>query len=360
MKERNLLIAVAALVIVVAIAFAFASPRTSRFGSENETTEVASAGDQPERPRLDGARLCASSAGFQQLKAAAFREAISVRGDSGNLDRLAATSVVRMEGTEVTSEDAGTGLVTCTGRFVIELPPGAERGFGGQRRLSSDVTYTAQASEGGGAAVYQLISADELVSSLAAFDIDTSLQPAEVEVAEASPPEEQLPVIIRREPAERPQPREEAREEPKQAPRPTPPPARAAREEDDRPQRTPPARAEREEPKERTVRPRPEPRTQAPEPRPARTTARPSFNCRQAGTRSERLVCSSERLAAKDRAMSNLFFSAYDAADARRRAELQRTRNRFLAYRERCANEACISEAYDGRMQEIRDIMEAE
>jgi hypothetical protein len=81
--------------------------------------------------------LCASNAGFQQLKAAAFREAIEVRGDAGSLDRLAATSVVRMDQPEVTSEDAETGLVTCTGRFVIELPPGAERGFGGQRRLAA-------------------------------------------------------------------------------------------------------------------------------------------------------------------------------------------------------------------------------
>ena len=56
--------------------------------------------------------------------------------------------------------------------------------------------------------------------------------------------------------------------------------------------------------------------------------------------------------------MSSLFFSALNDADPRTRTELQRTRNRFLNYRERCASEACISEAYDGRMQEIRDIVE--
>jgi len=46
-------------------------------------------------------------------------------------------------------------------------------------------------------------------------------------------------------------------------------------------------------------------------------------------------------------------------ADSRTRAELRRTRDRFLAYRERCGSEACVAEAYDGRMQEIRDIMAA-
>ena len=70
------------------------------------------------------------------------------------------------------------------------------------------------------------------------------------------------------------------------------------------------------------------------------------------------MICSSDRLASKDRAMSSLFFSALNDANPRTRRELQRTRNRFLSYRERCSSEACIAEAYDGRMQEIRDIVE--
>jgi uncharacterized protein len=69
------------------------------------------------------------------------------------------------------------------------------------------------------------------------------------------------------------------------------------------------------------------------------------------------MVCGSNRLAAKDRAMSSLFYSALADADRRTRSELRRTRDRFLAYRERCGSEACVAEAYDGRMDEIRDIM---
>ncbi len=35
---------------------------------------------------------------------------------------------------------------------------------------------------------------------------------------------------------------------------------------------------------------------------------------------------------------------------------LRETRDRFLAYRERCRSEACIAEAYEGRIREIEDI----
>jgi len=69
------------------------------------------------------------------------------------------------------------------------------------------------------------------------------------------------------------------------------------------------------------------------------------------------MVCGSSGLAASDRAMSSAYFSALASADDRQKAALRRTRNRFLAYRERCGSEACIADAYQGRMLEIRDIM---
>lgn len=69
------------------------------------------------------------------------------------------------------------------------------------------------------------------------------------------------------------------------------------------------------------------------------------------------MVCSSSRLAALDRAMSSQFYSAMADADGRTRAELRRTRDRFLAYRESCGSEACVADAYQGRMREIGDIM---
>jgi nitrite reductase/ring-hydroxylating ferredoxin subunit len=45
-------------------------------------------------------------------------------------------------------------------------------------------------------------------------------------------------------------------------------------------------------------------------------------------------------------------------ASPEQQALLRRTRDRFLAYRDRCPDRKCIGDAYVGRMREIRDIME--
>jgi uncharacterized protein len=86
-------------------------------------------------------------------------------------------------------------------------------------------------------------------------------------------------------------------------------------------------------------------------------SSNPSFNCRSARTAGEKRVCASQSLAARDRAMSSMFYSALSAASPSARRELRRTRDRFLAYRDRCGSDACVAEAYEGRMREIRDIM---
>jgi hypothetical protein len=184
--------------------------------------------------------------------------------------------------------------------------------------------------------------AEPIIYKLAAFDLKRQRMPAPAlepgtALADASAvPPVAVPVPVQEPmPAPEPQVRVVQREAPPPQPRPRPV--------ESRPEPRPEPRVE----------PRPEPRTE-----PVRATAsRPSFNCRSARSRSERMVCSSDSLAAKDRAMSSLFYSALADADPRTRAELRRTRDRFLAYRERCGSEACVAEAYDGRVQEIRDII---
>jgi uncharacterized protein len=69
------------------------------------------------------------------------------------------------------------------------------------------------------------------------------------------------------------------------------------------------------------------------------------------------MVCGSASLAARDRAMSSQYYAALANADSSQRRALRKTRDRFLAYRERCGSEACVADAYNGRMMEIRDIM---
>lgn len=343
MDRRKLFLAVAALVVVVLAAFGLATNSDRGITRNPDRVDTADAGETTAQS-LDERQLqqlCASSATAARLKQVAFEEAFRVRNaDPTNLDRLAASSVVRMENPEVRSFDDGSDVVTCAGRFVLELPPGAERAFNGERRLVADVEYSAQTGTAG-ATVYQLNGAEPLIYRLASFDMQNAPpQPAlpgeEVELAEALPPalggpEEEDET---EEPTGTPTPRATAEPTPRPSPRattrPTPTPS---------PRRTEAAREGEEPPARR------------------RASSNPSFNCRYARSRSEIMVCESSRLAAKDRAMASVFYSALNDADPRQRRELRRTRDRFLAYRDRCANEACIAEAYDGRIEEIRDIM---
>jgi uncharacterized protein len=101
----------------------------------------------------------------------------------------------------------------------------------------------------------------------------------------------------------------------------------------------------------------PPPAPAAPAPAPPRATASPSFNCASARTRGEIAVCNDAGLASLDRQMASQFNSAMGRADSGERALLQRTRGRFLSYRDSCRSDSCIADAYRGRMREIQDIM---
>jgi len=91
---------------------------------------------------------------------------------------------------------------------------------------------------------------------------------------------------------------------------------------------------------------------------PSSYPGRPSFDCANAHTKGEIAVCSDSGLSALDVNMAAQYRRALGNADDEQRAALQSTRDRFLAYRDRCANRQCVGDAYVGRMREIRDIME--
>ena len=85
--------------------------------------------------------------------------------------------------------------------------------------------------------------------------------------------------------------------------------------------------------------------------------ARPSFNCGAARTRGERAVCSDPGLAALDRQMASEYQRAISGSPPDRQALLRQTRDRFLSFRDSCGSDACIADAYRGRMREISDIV---
>lgn len=102
----------------------------------------------------------------------------------------------------------------------------------------------------------------------------------------------------------------------------------------------------------------------APKPVPVRKPSAPvvkasttNFACGAGRPLSERLMCASPTLGAKERRMMGVYYSALDNADARTRRVLQETAGDFLAYRNNCRTEACLSGAFDERVAEIRDIM---
>jgi uncharacterized protein YecT (DUF1311 family) len=92
---------------------------------------------------------------------------------------------------------------------------------------------------------------------------------------------------------------------------------------------------------------------------PATTSpGRPSFNCANARSSGEAAVCADSGLATLDVNMATQYRRALASATPAQKAVLQSTRDRFLAYRDRCPSRQCVADGYVGRMREIRDIME--
>ena len=241
-------------------------------------------------------KRCASQSTYDLIKRELFRRAAQVRGsDQAAFNKLAAYAVIRMERPVLESEDKGA--VNCSGSLSLDLPPGVAVA-GGRRTLSADVDYALQRAADGSGEVLTLGGADAIITPLAT--LSRIAQPA------ATPA---TPLNIA-------DPSYDGPGEVAPAGPAVPPP---------------------------------------PPPEPA--TARPSFSCTNARTRSEIAVCNDSGLAALDRQMASHFRRAMAAATPGERAMLSRSRDRFLAFRDRCASDACIADAYRGRIAEITDIM---
>jgi hypothetical protein len=76
-----------------------------------------------------------------------------------------------MEDPVVKGWDPSLDIVRCKGRFILEVPPGAEGAFGGNRRLQADLDYTAQGAADGSGFVYQQAGGERIVAALAAFNV---------------------------------------------------------------------------------------------------------------------------------------------------------------------------------------------
>jgi uncharacterized protein YecT (DUF1311 family) len=253
-------------------------------------------GNEVTASREDPEQRCSSRATYDQIKRELFRRAAALRGsDQAVFGNIAGYSTIRMEAPALSDENAETDAVSCNGSLTLDLPPGVAV-VGGRRSLSADVLYTIQPAADGSGSVVTLANADDIITPLATL---ARTQPPAGETLNQVAPVTEAPAVEPAAPADPLAPTSDA---------------------------------------------------------PA-ATANPSFNCANARTSGEVAVCNDAGLAALDRRMAAQFSSAMSDANAEQRANLQRTRDAFLGYRDRCPNNACIAETYRGRMREIRDIM---
>ena len=292
---------VAGVLVALLLAYLFIGNRDSANRDKLTDEQVAggSAADDPEK-------RCGSQRTYDLIKRELFRRAAQLRGsDQSAFDRLAAYSAVRMDAPMLQSHDEDLQRVTCAGALALDLPPGVAV-VGGRRTLTANIGYSIQPSADGNGDVLTLSSAEGIIAPLATLArVGSTTGEALVPGAPNAPAA--LP-----EPAAAPLAPPTAAPPPQPAPRPAPAP---------------------------------------------RATANPSFNCRDARTRGEIAVCSDAGLAGLDRQMASQFNAAMSRADSGERALLQRTRSRFLAYRDSCRSDSCIADAYRGRIREIQDIM---
>jgi hypothetical protein len=294
---------IAGVLVLLLLLYVFVGNRGDASRDKLSDSQVAgtTASEDPEA-------RCGSQRTYDLIKRELFRRAAQLRGsDEAAFDRLAAYSVVRMDAPMLQGQDEDAGRISCAGALALDLPPGVAV-VGGRRTLTANIGYAIQPSADGNGDVLTLTSAEGIITPLATL--------ARVGSTTGEPLAPGVPSADADAPAT-----SDSGVNPPPAPI-TPPPVQAA-----------------------------------PDPTPARANANPSFNCRNARTRGEIAVCGDAGLASLDRQMASQFNSAMGRADLEERALLQRTRSRFLSYRDQCRSDSCIASTYRARMREIEDIM---
>jgi hypothetical protein len=333
MRRLNpiILFALAAVLALLLVAYVFTGGSRSNPDRINDR--------QAEEPsRKSTAQGCGAQQTHGLIKRELFRRAAQLRGtDQASFDQLAAHSVLRVESVQSRGGNEDAGTFNCSGAVTLDLPPNVSV-VGGRRALTADLDYAVQPSADGAGNIVTLSNAESIITPLAALAPNgaATAQPAST-VAAADSPGDPAPTAasVPPRPTARPAPPAEATSPRRQAPVEV--------------TRRPDTTATRSTPAPTAARPVTQPPQQA--------TASPSFNCRYARTASEIAVCRNADLASLDRQMAAQFNSGLSRGTPEQRGLLQRTRNRFLSYRNKCRTNECITNAYSGRMREISDIM---
>jgi uncharacterized protein YecT (DUF1311 family) len=335
----NIALIAAGILILALVLWTVASTRR---GNPDRLTESSAIVRPGQAPAADSSKRCGAQATYDLIKRDLFRRAAALRGsEQSDFDKVSTYAVVRIDRPLLDSEDEGTGAISCSGTLTLDLPPGLAV-VGGRRSLSGDIGYALQRSADGNGQVLTLTRADAIITPLATLArVGQGSTDAQAPVDTQSPTGDDgyVPIPSASPPAASPDVRQ-----------PAPPPPVVRRE-----VRPPPAPAPIRPEVRRPPAPPIRPEVRAPA-APPRTSARPSFNCRSARTHGEIAVCRNGGLASLDRQMAAQYVNAMRDADPGTRAQLRRSRDRFLGYRDRCPSDDCIADTYRGRMREIRDI----
>jgi hypothetical protein len=247
-------------------------------------------------------KLCSSKQTYDLIRRELFRRAAELRGrDQAAYDKLSNYALLRMENPVMESEDAQTGAVNCAASMALDLPPGVAA-VGGRRTLRSDIDYTIRQAADESGSVVELRNADSIITQLATLSrvANYSGAPSTMDVANqvvSNGPTLSMPAA----------------------------PQGAS------------------------------PQESAPPENPVEHG--PSFSCTHPKSRAEAAICGDVGLSSLDRDVAWQFGRAMADATPLQRAQLQNSRNRFLAYRDRCPDRRCMAQAYIGRLREIRDIV---
>jgi uncharacterized protein YecT (DUF1311 family) len=291
-----------ALMLAASLATVACGPRNQ---DKLEDNELASAEGGAKSAPVDD--RCTRRATTDELKNQLFARAAQIRGSNGdNYAKIAGYALIEVDGSVPLAPVSNAELVDCKGHATVRLPAGLKVA-GGRTTLGGDIGYSVAPGARG---LVTLGQSDAIAIPLATLTQSRSAS-APSPVPATTPTRDPLapvsPVIPV--PTMRPTP-----QEPPLA-RPVPVPANA-----------PPM-------------------------------VRPSFDCRNARTSSERAVCANSSLAALDRDMAAQYRRALANAASEDRRLLVQTRDRFLMYRDRCGSDQCIAATYRGRMREINDIV---
>ena len=285
------------LILVTSLSTMACGPRNSDKLDDNELATAEGGTNAGASASASDDTRCTARATHDEVKRQLFARAAEIRGSNGdNYARIAGFAVLQLDAAAPLAATSSGALADCRANATLRLPSGLKVA-GGRTTLSGDIGYSVAAGAGGTVTLGQ---SDSLAIPLATLTQNRASSPSPVPVAI---PRQDHPL----------------------APAPQPAPA---------PPLTPQS---------------------APQPDP-KTAARPSFDCRRARTSGERAVCGNPSLAALDRSMAAQYRSAAANGGPDERRLLASTRDRFLGFRDRCNNDACIANTYRGRMREIDDI----